>query len=301
MLLWLHHISSSLTSVMVASARAWFSCYTKYTSSILPATVFVCSSVPLFPHVRMLFGLRCCDQGGSTSDDAKRLLAQKLWGWLPFGIRWAEKTVSMEAVIPEPSNISETLCSSAVSSAGALQVSTCHAHSSRNGMMFARYELFERVRIGAIKIIRGVWDGEMWDSSAKESECAVFSAAIAFCTRRMDSLLWWILRVAGKRRARIVSMISGTLANSIVDLGIRQGLKVKYLAVCLRRHLGNYMKGPMRNPGSLASRWCFFCMFLFSLSSFIRIFSKLLMTCIFPFRTGHRSAGDRCRCCSKKG
>lgn len=45
----------------------------------------------------------------------------------------------------------------------------------------------------------------------------------------------------------------------------------------------------------------FFCMCLFSLSSFVRIFSKLLMTCIFPFRTGHRSAGDRCRCCSKKG
>lgn len=54
MLLWLRHISSSLTSVTVASARAWFSCYTKYTSSILPATVFVCSSFPLFPHVRML-------------------------------------------------------------------------------------------------------------------------------------------------------------------------------------------------------------------------------------------------------
>lgn len=99
----------------------------------------------------------------------------------------------MEAVIPEPSNISETLCSSAVSSAGALQVSTCHAHSSMKGMMFLRDMNCLKELIGAIKIIReGVSDGidgEMWDSSAKESECAVFSAAIAFCTRRMDSLL----------------------------------------------------------------------------------------------------------------
>lgn len=112
-----------------------------YVRAFLFSLMFVC-------YLAQCIGLRCCDQGGSTSDDAKRLLAQKLWGWLPFGIRWAEKTVSMEAVIPEPSNISETLCPSAVSSAGALQVSTCHAHSSRNGMMFTWYELFERAYRG---------------------------------------------------------------------------------------------------------------------------------------------------------
>ena len=103
----------------------------------------------------------------------------------------------MEAVIPEPSkssNISETLCPSAVSRARALQVSTCHGHSSMKGMMFLRDMNCLKELIGAIKIIReGVSDGidgEMWDSSAKESECdTVFSAAIVFCTRRMDSLL----------------------------------------------------------------------------------------------------------------
>ena len=195
--------------------------------AFLFSLMFVC-------YLAQCIGLRCCDQGGSTSD-AKRLLA-KLWGWLPFGIRWAEKTVSMEAVnswnFLNLRTFSETLCPSAVSRAGALQVSTCHAHSSRNGMMFLRDMNCLKELIGAIKIIReGVSDGidgEMWDSSAKESECdTVFSAAIVFCTRRMDSLLWWILRVAGKRRAWIVFPIFGALANSIVDLGIRQGLKVK--------------------------------------------------------------------------